>query len=384
MCGYVNHSGTLSLTNATVSGNSATTGGGLATFGGTTSLTNATVSGNSATTGGGLYNYGGTATLTNTIVAGRTNGGDILNNNGSVSGTYNLIGDGTGQAGLVNGINGNLVGTAGSPINPLLALLGDYGGPTQTMALLPGSPAIDAGTSTGAPTTDQRGVSRPQGSAPDIGAFESQGFTLTPVTGSTPQATVAGTAFAHPLAVTVKANNPGEPVNGGVITFAANPAVNGASATLSASSAVIAGGQASQASVTATANTVAGSYTVTASASGVATPAIFNLTNTPAAATHLRLIGPANVPNGSAFSLTVQALDAFNNIATGFRDTVKFTSTDTAAVLPDKYTFTASDNGVHTFTGLVLRKKGLQTITVFITAPPKDSPITGSININVV
>ena len=78
------------------------------------------------------------------------------------------------------------------------------------------------------------------------------------------------------------------------------------------------------------------------------------------------------------------AVDAFGNISTDFRGTAKFASTDTSAVLPDKYTFTASDNGVHTFTGLVLRKKGRQTITVFITAPPKDSTIKGGIDINVV
>jgi hypothetical protein len=50
--------------------------------------------------------------------------------------------------------------------------LQDNGGPTYTQALLPGSPAIDAGTSAGAPGTDQRGLFRPQGPAPDIGAFE--------------------------------------------------------------------------------------------------------------------------------------------------------------------------------------------------------------------
>ena len=61
--------------------------------------------------------------------------------------------------------------------------LANYGGPTATMALLPGSPAIDAGISVAGVTTDQRGIARPQGSAPDIGAFESRGFTLAIVTG---------------------------------------------------------------------------------------------------------------------------------------------------------------------------------------------------------
>ena len=56
--------------------------------------------------------------------------------------------------------------------NPQLGPLADNGGPTLTMALLPGSPAIDAGTALGAPATDQRGVPRPQGAGVDIGAFE--------------------------------------------------------------------------------------------------------------------------------------------------------------------------------------------------------------------
>ena len=97
--------------------------------------------------------------------------------------------------------------------------------------------------------------------------------------------------------MTVTANNPVEPVDGGVISFAANPAVNGASATLSASSAVIAGGQAK---VTATANTVAGSYTVTASAAGAPTAA-FSLTNTPGAAASVAVV------SGSGQSATVGA-----------------------------------------------------------------------------
>ena len=56
--------------------------------------------------------------------------------------------------------------------DPQLGPFADNGGPTLTMALLPGSPAIDAGTVLGAPATDQRGVPRPQGAGVDIGAFE--------------------------------------------------------------------------------------------------------------------------------------------------------------------------------------------------------------------
>ena len=56
--------------------------------------------------------------------------------------------------------------------DPKLGPLANHGGPTLTMALLPGSPAIDAGDTTAAPTTDQRGLPRPYGQAADIGAFE--------------------------------------------------------------------------------------------------------------------------------------------------------------------------------------------------------------------
>jgi len=73
-----------------------------------------------------------------------------------------------------NDVN-NLVTLPASAIifdDPLLGPLADNGGPNKTMALQPGSPAIDAGNNATCPTTDQRGINRPQGSDCDIGAFE--------------------------------------------------------------------------------------------------------------------------------------------------------------------------------------------------------------------
>ena len=128
------------------------------------------MSGNAAKTAGGLAAYGGTSTLTDTIVAGNTDpsGGpsDIGTLKGTVSGSYNLIGTG-GSGGLTSGVGGNIVSVA----SPLLAPLGDYGGPTLTFALLPGSPAIGNGTAIPGITTDQRGLplNLP---VPDIGAFQ--------------------------------------------------------------------------------------------------------------------------------------------------------------------------------------------------------------------
>ena len=210
----------------------------------------------------------GTATIENTIVALNfrgvaSNGSDI---NGVVSGSFNLIGVG-GSGGLVGGENGNMVGVT----DPGLSALADYGGLTETVALLPGSPAIGAGNRELAPATDQRGVSRTQGSTTDVGAFESRGFTIT-VSGGDGQATLVNTAVAVPLQITV-ASAFNEPVDGGVVTFSASSA----GATLSASSASIGAG--GMAWVTATASDTVGNYTVTVSASGVATPASFTLSN---------------------------------------------------------------------------------------------------------
>ena len=244
---------------------------------GTLALTNCTVSGNSASGifggyGGGLVSFN-TTTLTNTIVAGNaatTSGPDVVRN--FVSLGNNLIGKTDGSSGW---IGSDLTGTIASPLNPLLAPLGNYGGPTQTMALLPGSPAINAGTSgAGTPATDQRGLGRVGGA--DIGAFESQGFTIA-VTSGSGQATFISTAFAAPLVATVTANNPSEPVAGGQVTF--TPPVSGASATITGSPATISA--AGKASVTATANGIKGTYNVTATARGITTPANFSLTNGP-------------------------------------------------------------------------------------------------------
>jgi hypothetical protein len=230
--GSIFNPGTATVTNSTFAGNaSLSSGGGIYNMsGGTLTVMNSTLSGNSAaTSGGGIFNNGGTATLTNTIVANSTSGGDTF---GTIDGTNNLIG-GTlllGPRGTYDGIKG-----------------------TQTFPLLPGSPAIDQGTATGCPATDQRGVARPVNGACAIGAFESRGFTLQSAGGDGPSTTIAQ-SFPNPLAVVVSSSH-SEPVDGGQITFTTNAGANGQSATLSGSVAAIGNGGAS---VTATANSKAG------------------------------------------------------------------------------------------------------------------------------
>jgi hypothetical protein len=271
------NSGTATLTDCTISGNSANYGGGLENYFGTATLTGCTVSGNSANYGGGLENYFGTATLTDTIVAGNTSpsGPNDVGGPSSVSGSNNLIGTG-GSGGLQNGVNGNIVLTSLAGLG--LAPLGDYGGPTQTMALLPGGLAIAAGTAVSGVTADQRGVPLDSPN-PDIGAFQSRGFTIT-VTSGNAQSTGVGTSFPNPLVVTVSSPY-GDPVQGGLVTFTA-PA-SGASASFSGGSgntttATIDSN--AQAAVSVAANSVPGHYAVTASSQGAASPASFSLANT--------------------------------------------------------------------------------------------------------
>jgi hypothetical protein len=85
------------------------------------------------------------------------------------------------------------------------------------------------------------------------------------------------------------------------------------------------------------------------------------------------------VPAGLAFSVTVQGLDPSNQLAENYRGSVHFTSSDGAATLPADYTFSAADNGAHTFS-VTLRTAGRQTVTV---ADAVQSNITGTaISIN--
>jgi hypothetical protein len=277
--GIFNTLGNVALTNCTVSGNDCGSGGGggiANTDSGVVTLTNCTVTGNLAAAGSGIAIGSGTVNARNTIIAGNT--GSNLDYNGRLTSRgYNLI----GKPGLVDGdLTGNILG-----VSPLLGPLGNYGGPTQTHALLPGSPAINAGNNCvtiaggclASPViTDQRGIgfNRIVGSAVDIGAFESRGFTLT-IGGATNRSAYCNSAFSIPLAVRVTAVGAGEPVNGGQVTFTA-PA-SGASATIAGNPATISGDTATTGTVTA--NSMIGPYIVVANTKGANAAVNFTLSN---------------------------------------------------------------------------------------------------------
>lgn len=239
--------GTLTITDSLISGNSAANdGGGIDAVAGTTlTLTNSTIASNTGKNGDGLFNAGtatirnstitdngnnvvggqgggiynsGTATLESvTIGANRASngggdGGDIYNS-GSMSARNTLVdealtsGNCGGTLPTSNGHNLDYgifsfepcFGPGGGNVNgvdPKLGPLQDNGGPTPTRALGSGSGAIDKGITVVATPTDQRGVPRPFGAAPDIGAYEraSCGGVLVNIVGTAGNDALAGTS----------------------------------------------------------------------------------------------------------------------------------------------------------------------------------------------
>jgi fibronectin-binding autotransporter adhesin len=183
--GIDNEFGNMTVTNCTISGNAVgARGGGILYDGGTLTVKSCTVSGNSATTGGGICTQnrlGAAVNLGNTILKTGSSGVNLVNGGSAIhvvtitSLGYNLSDD--NGAGFLTG-PGDQINTD-PKLDP--AGLQSNGGPTQTIALTDGSPAIDQGTSFGL-TTDQRGQPRPfdnpsipnapGGDGSDIGAYE--------------------------------------------------------------------------------------------------------------------------------------------------------------------------------------------------------------------
>jgi CSLREA domain-containing protein len=168
--GILNQGGTLTLNNVTLSGN---VGAGLINQSSSalTQLNNSTVISNTGLETGGIKTTSGSVILKNSVVAGNSTLGGAPDCLGTLSSAgHNLLGNPAGCEGLVNGINGDLVGSEVAPLDARLAPLAENGGPSTTHALLPDSPALNAGAT--CLPKDQRGAPRPQGQTCDIGAFE--------------------------------------------------------------------------------------------------------------------------------------------------------------------------------------------------------------------
>jgi hypothetical protein len=319
--------GNLTIKNSTLTGNHAEglnglngSGGALYAESGSLLITNSTISGNTAQGyGGGLWNQTNNATLINVTVTNNradSNGdglefaggiiqlGNQMNLRNSIvarnfKGTGNTPSDLTGQSSepyaaisrnnligvndISTGLDGNinLLGSLASPIDPLLGVLANNGGPTKTHLLLSGSPASKAGVNTveGGNTTvlesDQRGFSRASSGPIDIGAVEIS-YAIS-ATAGTPQSATIGSAFAVPLQAIV--TEAGVPQSGVLVTFAA-PA-NGASGSFSGNATVATDSNGVATAPAFTANSIVGGpYNVTASLAGGSSSATFALTNT--------------------------------------------------------------------------------------------------------
>jgi hypothetical protein len=187
--GGIYNSGELELLNSTLAYNQAGMGGGAVYNTGNAELTNSTISGNttnpgSISSGGGLLNASGSMNLTNSTIV--ENSGNISISTGLVNSINTIFAnpaDGFNCYGQFVSLGHNLSSdiscanalndpTDINSTDPMIGTLRDNGGNTWTHALLAESPAVDAGMDLEFPITDQRGISRPFGSAYDIGAYE--------------------------------------------------------------------------------------------------------------------------------------------------------------------------------------------------------------------
>lgn len=337
--GGIDNTGTLTLTDDTISGNISSGSGGGIYNSATLAVSDSTISGNTAatTSGGGGIDNAGTAALTNTIVSGNSvsSNGDDFDGAAYTDNSGNVVG-------VVNG-------TAVSTTAISLAPLGSYGGPTQTMVPLPGSPAICAGVAAGIPsglTTDQRGLpntnSTYTGSAcVDSGAVQTNyalSFTTQPAGGpeysdfaAAVTLTESGSPFQPPVTIPLALTGPGNLTGGseetvaGVATYTLDVDTPGTGDTLTANL-TLNGGLVPAVAISATSN----SFTIT--------PTI------PATVT---LGGLSQTYTGSPISATATT----NPTVPAGDVTFTYNGSSTAPTAPGSYTVVGTINPTSGYTG---------------------------------
>jgi predicted outer membrane repeat protein len=341
---------TSTLHNVTFIGNSSVYGGGMYNTSSSSVLQNVTFIENTADDGGGMHNVISNSDLTNTTFRHNTSsqGGAIFNYKNCITVIANSIFwedagleiyDTLGSTTTVSNsdVYGGYDGSENINVDPLLAPLGDYGGAVETIALLPGSPAIDA-TSNNCPDTDARGLPRSSPSC-DLGAFESQDFSLFTSMGDN-QSTPIYNYFPEPLCVGVTATNGIEPVDGGQVSFI--PPASGPSATILNSPATFIDGIAC--SIARAKGTIGGPYEVSANTNG-ASATTFTLTNVPGEGMAVFLPIIQN-PDRCLVGFSIE--DPANDVTPAYIDVVFFnssisgdslTATFTLRDIPEKLTF---------------------------------------------
>ena len=371
-----------SFTNCTFGGNVATSDGGalyvLANVGSNVvGLDSCTIADNQAPGLGGARVFArngasGTLTFRDSLFASNQNGNlGAFVADGSSSAVlqsqgHNLSDDSHGFDSSL----GDLTNT-----NPVIGPLADNGDPlAPTFALLPGSPAIAAADPSSPVNQDERGVSRPQGNAPDIGAFE-----LRPVSygvSGDDQSTQVGQAFGRPVSVQVLEG--GQPLVGVPVTFTIQPSNASGSFAGAPQVTVITDSNGVAVAPPLMAGTTAGidgsSFSVLARAGADPNPVSLLFFVYTGPVSQYALLGPSEVVPGQAFSLTVTPEDSFGNPTRSNLGTVSFTSSDPRAVLPPPYTFPSGESsalpavegppGSFAIPGFTLNTSGSQTITL--------------------
>jgi CSLREA domain-containing protein len=181
--GAIENTGLATINNSTFASNFAGNGGAIVNNLGLLTIRNSTITGNTAiNSGGGIADSLRSVELHATIVADNFRSGGATRQDvaAAVTGnsSANVIGVDTGLTGITHGSNGNQIGTAVAPLDPVLGPLQNNGGLTATRSVLPGSPALDGGSAATCMVTDQRGIVRPldgDGDATavcDVGAYE--------------------------------------------------------------------------------------------------------------------------------------------------------------------------------------------------------------------
>lgn len=238
--GGINSWGTLTIANSTFASNAAATGGGILHYAGVMKVSNSTFSGNRAQTGGGGLWTSSTVTLKSTVMADSGAGGNCGSDRAAgTSAGHNLSDDNSCSSFFIQ--PGDLNSTPAG-LDP--AGLQDNGGATKTFALMSSSPALDAipvsactDVNSLAVATDQRGISRPQGSACDMGSLETLAHSDTTapvVTGRlTPAPNGAGWNNTN-VAIAWSASDPESDITSGPTPASATASVDGAGQSFSA------------------------------------------------------------------------------------------------------------------------------------------------------
>jgi hypothetical protein len=239
--GAIIDKGMLTITGSTLSGNNATSLGGAIAVTGSLTLINSTLTLNTASLGGAIEDVGSVTVIDCTLTAnqagtGTNGGGGAIDNSGNASALMignsiiaeNSAGFGPDVTNKATSLGNNLVGiTNGSsgwilsdrtgntmqPLNPLLGTLSSNSGPTQTIPLLPGSPALGTGAIINGITVDQRGVARPANN-PDIGALQT-----IPATTTITIVDNNGVYTGSPFGATGSVTGPGGVIAGATLTF---------------------------------------------------------------------------------------------------------------------------------------------------------------------